>query len=534
MANLRVIVRGLARQPLFTMVAIVSLALGIGANTAIFSLLDQVLLRTLPVRNPQELAYLYHPGPLQGSVNTEERGDPSFSYPMFRELQKEQTPFVALAGASSQTVGLAWHGAASLGIARLVSGNYFELLGVRPALGRLFTEDDDRRPGERPMAVLSYRYWSSRFGADGSVLNQTINVNGYPLTVVGVAQKGFSSEMFGNSPDVYAPLSMRQELVPDLPPNSLTDRLNYWFGIFGRMKPGMTLERAAVEINVPYRAQLEEDIALMRQPGSDFLQRFRAKKIVLKPGEHGRGGLRDQGREPILLLMGMTVLVLAIACANVANLQLARGAARAREVAVRLAMGASRAQLVRQLLAESCLLAVAGGALGLVAARLTLRAILASIPPSQGFVSSFSSTLDTRVLLFSLALSIATGIIFGLVPAIQSSKADLVSSLKSQAGQVSSTGTASAFRKTLVIAQIGISLLLLISAGLFGKTLINLSSHRFGSSHRPPHDLFAVAEAQPVHRSKHRQFPRAAHRPPRCDSRRDLGFGGKGSGDCRV
>src|SRR5882724_8857383 len=215
MPNLRLTIRALARTPLFTIVAILSLALGIGANTAIFSLLDQVLLRTLPVKNPRELVYLYHPGPFQGSTSSDEAGGPSFSYPMFREMQKEQTPFVGLAGAANYVGSLAYKNNASHGAVRLVSGNYFDLLGVRPAIGRVFGEDDDRTPGAHPVAILSYGYWSLRFGSDVSVLNQTISVNGFPMTIVGIAQKGFTSERFGNPPDIYVPICMKKEISPD-------------------------------------------------------------------------------------------------------------------------------------------------------------------------------------------------------------------------------------------------------------------------------------------------------------------------------
>jgi predicted permease len=478
MASLRIVLRGLLRTPLFTAIAIVSLALGIGANTAIFSLLDQVMLRTLPVKNPQELVYLYNPGPTQGSNSSDESGGPSFSYPAFRQMQKQQTPFVGLGAARGQQVSLAYKNGSSHGSARLVSGNYFGLLGVRPAIGRLFTEDDDRTPGGHPLAILGYSYWVSSFGGDVGVLNQSINVNGYPMTIVGVAQKGFASEKLGEPPEIYVPVCMKKEVTPDW--NGLSDRKNYWISLFGRLKPGMTLKRAEVAINVAYRGQLLQDIELLRHPRPDMLAKFKAKKVILKEGQYGRGGLRDQGKQPLLLLIGITALVLLIACANVANLQLARGAARTREVAVRLAMGASRMQLVRQLLTESCLLAIAGGALGLVGAHWTLRGILASLPPSRGLQGFLSDTLDGRVLLFSFALSVATGVVFGLYPALQSSKADLVSSLKSQAGQASPTASANVFRKTLVTAQMAISLLLLISAGLFGKTLVNLSSVDLG------------------------------------------------------
>ena len=478
MSSLRLTLRSLARAPLFTTIAVLSLALGIGANTAIFSLLDQVLLRTLPVKNPHELVYLYHPGPLQGSVHTDESDDPSFSYPMFREMQKQQIPFTGLAAANRSSASLAYKNTASHGTVRLVSGNYFDLLGVRPAIGRVFTDDDDRAPGGHPLAILGYDYWSLRFGSDPSVLNQTIVVNGYPMTIVGVAQKGFASEKQGGPPDIYIPISMKKEVTPDW--NDLANRRNYWLTMFARLKPGLTRGRAQVEINVAYRAQLEQDVQLLKTPKPDFLQRFKAKKIILKPGQYGRGDLRTEYRQPLLLLMGMTLLVLLIACANVANLQLARSAARMREVSIRLAMGASRLQLIRQLLTESCLLAVAGGVLGLTAAYWTVRGILAGIPSEREIEGFISAGITASVLLFCLGLSIVTGILFGLFPALQSSKADLASTLKDQAGQISSTGSANLFRKTLVTAQIAISLLLLISAGLFGKTLLNLGRVQLG------------------------------------------------------
>jgi putative ABC transport system permease protein len=476
-SDLRVTLRGFLRTPLFAVIAILSLALGIGANTAIFSLLDQVLLRTLPVRNPSELVFLYSPGPIQGGVSTDEPGGPAFSYPMFRELQKHQAPFSGLAGAKNDQASLSYKNNASLGLVRMVSGNYFDLLGVRPAIGRLFTEEDDGAPGAHPLAILSYGYWSERFGSDISVLNQTILVNGFPLTVVGVAQKGFTSERLGNSPNVYAPASMREQVIPEW--KGLADRKSYWITLVGRLKPGVTLARAQTEINVTYRTELAQDILLLTRPKPDFLERFKARTVLLKPGEHGRGTLRDQQRQPLLLLIGMTGLVLLIACANVANLQLARNAARAREVSVRLALGASRVQLIRQLLAESCILAIAGGALGLIAAGWTLRATLASVPASRGLQGFLSVNLGWPVLLFCLGLSILTGVLFGLFPALQASSPDLVTALKNQAGQVSS-GSANAFRKSLVTVQIGVSLLLLISAGLFARTLSNLQHVELG------------------------------------------------------
>ena len=471
MANLRVILRGLGRNPVFTLIAILSLALGIGANTAIFSMLDQVLLRTLPVKNPHELAFLYHPGPVQGSYSSDENGSPSFSYPAFKEMQKEQTPFTALAGARGTGVSLSYKNAASSGQAHQVSGNYFDVLGVRPVMGRLLTEDDDRTPGGGPVVVLGYSYWTSKFNNDPSVLNQQIIVNGFPMTIVGVAQKGFLSEKLGNTPDIFVPLTMRKEMDPGW--NAFTNRQNYWLPVFGRMKPGMTLKRAETEINVTYAGQLQQDIALLKQPRPDFLERFKAKRVILKEGQYGRGGLRNEAQSPIYILMGITVLVLLIACANVANLQLARAAARTREVAVRLAMGASRGRLIGQLLLESCIVAIAGGLFGLITAYWTLRFITTAFPDRAG-MGFLTATIDLRVLLFCLACSIATGLLFGLYPALQATKPDLIPSLKAQSGQTSAGGS-NFFRKSLVTAQVAISLLLLVAAGLLGRTLINLN-----------------------------------------------------------
>ena len=373
---------------------------------------------------------------------------------------------------------MAYKNNAAHGDARLVSGNYFQLLGVRPALGRLLGEDDDRTPGGSPVAVLSYAYWEARFGLDPSVLNQPVAVNGYPMTIVGVAQKGFGSEMTGDVPDLYLPISMRKEIDPDF--NGFADRRNYWISLIARLKPGVSMQRAAAEINVAYRAELAVDEQLLRQPKPDFLARFRAKKILLKPGEHGRGGLHDEARDPLTVLMGMAVLVLAIACANVANLQLARSVARSREMAIRLAMGASRWQLVRQLLTESCLIALAGGVLGLVVARWTLHAVIAMLPASTGMQGFLSEQIDTRLLLFSMAVSLATGILFGLFPALQASKADVVSTIKDQAGQITGSGASNWFRKALVTVQVALSLTLLISAGLFSKSLVNLAHIELG------------------------------------------------------
>ena len=483
MNETRFILRGLIRTPLFTITAVLSLALGIGANTAMFSLIDRVLLHQLPVKDPHRLAFLYHPGPLQGSSSTDEDGGPSFSYPMFREMQRDQTAFAALAGSRGTQASLSYKNHALPGSAHLVSGNYFSVLGVESAIGRLFTEEDDRVPGGHPVVVLSHGYWTSRFGGDPSVLNETMVVNGHPMTIVGVAQKGFSGDMPGSSRDVFVPITMKREMTPGW--DGLENRLDAWVTMVARLKPDSTFEQAVAAITVTYRAQLAQDEALFKSPGAEFLERFRAKRIVLRPGDYGRGDMREEGRVPLLLLTGMMLLVLLIACANVANLQLARASGRTREIALRLALGASRGQIVRRLLTESVIVAVAGGALGLAVARWTLQGIVASLPADVARSDIVPEGLDATVLAFSFVLSVATGILFGLYPALNASRPDVQASLKDQGGQSSASRATGVFRASLVTMQVAMSFLLLITAALFARTLVNLTRVDLGL--RPDH-----------------------------------------------
>lgn len=469
MPQLYQIVRSLLKTPGTVGVAILSLALGIGANTAMFSVLNQVLLRTLPVPEPERLAFLYHPGPLQGSSSSDEGGGPSFSYPLYRELARQQTSFTGLAGARAFGASLSYANRPMMGHAHLVTGNYFQVLGVRAALGRVLEPADDVTRGGHPVAVLSHKYWSAELGASPAVLNQTIVVNGYPLTIVGVAQAGFENERQGSYPEVFVPVAMKAQITPEQ--NNLDNRKAHWITVFGRLKPGVSREQAQTALNVLYPAQVEEDLKVYGKVTDSFRQRLRAKRIQLKPGEHGRGSSRADAASPIYLLLGITGMVLLIACANVANLLLARGTARSREMALRLSLGATRGQLIAQLLAESWLIALVSGALGLVVAKLTLRVIVAEIPPSGGI--QLTTDLDVRVLLFCLALCALTGLVFGLMPALQSTRHDLATVIKDQAGQTSGTGAASRFRGLLVSGQMAVSLVLLVTAGLFGKSLVS-------------------------------------------------------------
>jgi predicted permease len=478
MREIRLTVRSLARTPLYTLTAVLSLALGIGATTAIFSMMDQVLLRTLPVKEPGRLAFLYHPGPLQGSSSTSEQGGPAFSYPMFREMQAQQTAFSGLAGSYQVSASAAYNNAAANARAQLVSGNYFQVLGVGAAMGRVFDDNDDREAGGHPLVVLTHAYWTSRFGADPGMLNQTMVVNGRAMTIVGVAQSGFSGEMPGQTPELFVPISMKKEMTADW--DGLKDRKDYWVTLFGRLKPGETLEQAQTAIDVTYQPQLQQDMALLTKTTEDSLKKWRAKKIELKAGDYGRGSLREQGKKPLQLLLAMTLLVLLIACANVANLQLTRALARTRETAVRLALGASRGQLTAQLLLEAGIVAVTGAVAGLAVAYWTQRGILAALPPRTLGPGVMTAALNGRMMLFALGLAAATSLIFGLYPALQASKPQLTLALRDQSGQTTASRSTGFFRKGLVTLQTAVSLLLLISAGLFGKTLVNLTRINLG------------------------------------------------------
>ena len=474
MSNVRLAVRTLFKTPFVTAVAVLSLALGIGANAAIFSLFNQILLRSLPVRAPGELVNLSAPGPKPGSTNCGQAGecDVVFSYPMFRDLERVQTVFTGIAAHGSMGANLAYQGRTLDAEAALVSGSYFPVLGLQPALGRLFTPDDDRTSGGHFVVVLSHAYWRSQLDQNPNVLNQVLIVNGHPMTIVGVAPAGFSGTTLGAQPKVFVPMSMRELMLPRW--KGLDNRRSYWAYLFARLKPGVSPEQARSAINVAYRAIINDvEAPLQRGMSDQTMKRFRAKEIVVEPGGRGQSSMHTEARAPVLLLLVVTGVVLLIACANIANLLLARAANRAAEMAVRLSIGASRGQLVRQLLLESCLLALLGGAAGLLVARWTLHGIAALLPPDVN--QSLAFELDSTALLFAAGLSIATGVLFGLFPALHSTRPDLVSTLKGTTGQPSGTRAAARFRASLATAQIALSMALLISAGLFTRSLMNVS-----------------------------------------------------------
>src|SRR5262245_4780934 len=473
MRSLTFAFRTLFRTPFVTAVAIVSLALGIGATAGIFSVFHQVLLQTLAVGNPSELVNLSAPGPKPGFQSCGRAGDCDvvFSYAMFRDLQKIQTAFTDIAAHVGFGANFAYEAQTSSGEGLLVSGSYFPVLELQPALGRLLDSNDDKLVGESRVVVLSYNYWSSRFGLDPTILNRQVIVNGQSLTIVGVAPKGFDGTTIGMRPAVFVPITLRSVLDAD---TGWSLRTDYWAYLFARLRPGVTIEAARASLGTQYHAIINDvEAPLQKDMSAQTMLRFRAKPILLAPGGRGQSSVPDEAKTPLRLLLGVTAFVLLIACANIANLLLARSAARAGEMAIRLSIGASRGRLIGQLLTESILLAVLGGIAGMLVAHWTLVLVVSLLPPEVQHTITFS--MSGAVILFGIGLTFTTGLLFGLFPALHSTRPDLVSTLKNQAGQPSGAKGAARFRLLLATSQVALAMMLLASSGFFVKSLLNVS-----------------------------------------------------------
>jgi predicted permease len=473
MRNFRLAFRALLQSPIVSAVAILSLAFGIGANTAIFALFEQILLRNLPVANPTELVNITANGPRSGSNSTNNAGgnDSIFSYPMFRDLEKVQTVFTGIAAHRIFGANLAYRGNTSSAEGSFVSGSYFPVLGLQPALGRLLTPADDESPGAHRLVVLSHAYWTERFNQNPQLLNEALLVNGVPMTIIGVAPRDFRSATLGSSPSIFVPLSMREALTPGW--KGLTDRRNYWIYLFGRLKPGVSIEQAQATINGSFRAIIKDvDLPLQKGASDRYRERFLSQTMNLEPGAQGQSNMMQEARTPLILLLTITGFVLLIACANIANLLLARSANRAKEFAIRLSLGASRSQVIAQLMAEALLLAVLAGVAALFVAYGTSQFILSVMPPDASTV--LISPLRPTIIAFTFGVSLVAGFLFGLFPAIHSTRPDLASAMKDQGGSVSASRSATRFRSALVTAQIALSLLLLFSSGLFLKSLVQI------------------------------------------------------------
>jgi predicted permease len=458
--------RMLARSPGFTAVVILTLALGIGANTAIFSVVNAVLLKSLPVQKPEELVVVKYSDPQSGRLNED------FSYPMYQAIRDKNTCFAGVLARSGLDLNVGYGAESEQLYGELVSGNYFTTLGVQPWLGRLFTDDDDRIPGGHPVAVLSYGYWQRRFGSDPSVIGKQIILNARPMTVVGVTPPGFYGTELARDPGVRVPMMMATIFRP-VPANRLQNPRHRWMTIMARLGPEISGSMAQVAIDVLYRQTLEAELA---QSSTNLTEHDRKRalgaKIELVSGEQGFAHLRGEMERPLLLLFIVTGIVLVVACANLANLLLARTEKRKQEIAVRLAMGAGKARLTRQWLTESLMLSALGGFAGILLAAWAKGVLLGFLPAT--YSAHLEVPMDLRVLGFTLAASFVTGLLLGLAPGLQLARSSLSGALRDEAPSVASGARLFSLRSGLVFLQVALSLPLLIAAGLFLRSLENL------------------------------------------------------------
>jgi predicted permease len=474
-SDFRLALRGLRRNPLFASVAIVSLALGIGANTAIFTLIDQILLRKLPVRAPDELVMLYQQGNNMGS----NMGSRMHSYPLYQDLQQKAEPLAEVLCRRLVAASVSIDNVTERVSSELVSGNYFTTLGVKPAAGRVFnSQEDDQIYRGHPVVVISHGYWVSRFARDPSVVGKKILVNDYPMTIVGVSAEGFVGLDPAQSPQIRVPVLMLPVMMPDMMTwLRMDDRRARWVQVFGRLKPGYDVTSAQAPIQglfTQIRAY-EMTLPAAKEWSQYSRTEFMKGRLLVTDAALGYSGLRNDFSTALIVLMCMVGLVLLIACANVANLLIARAFMRQKEIAVRLSLGSSRGRLVRQMLVESLVLSLLGGVVGLGLAVLLTRALLA-LAPSQGQPLLISASPDPRILSFTIFLTFLTGIVFGLLPALRASRPDPWTTLKDTMGSIAGTGGSLFLRKGLVTAQVALSFLLLFGAGLFVRSLQNLKT----------------------------------------------------------
>ena len=471
--DLKFALRQLRRSPAFALTAVLTLALGIGANTAIFSLLDQALLRSLPVRDPASLVVLEGTGDAWEGNTSNHGGEIAayFSYPMYRDLRDHGRGLDGLVATSPADIGFARAGVSQLGQAELVSGNYFTLLGVQPSLGRVLTQTDDLQKDASPVVVLGYDFWKNHVGADPRVVGSTVSINGKPFEVVGVAAEGFRSAIWGQTPSLFIPMAMTGQIV-----TGKEDRLSAhtarWLNIIGRLPQGESREQAEAAMAPLWHALRSEELKAIGTRSRYFTDEFLTKsRLHILPGARGFSYNRDEYQRPLLVVMAMAVLVLIIASVNVASLLLVRSASRVREFSLRFALGASGRRLLRQLLLEGALIGLAGGLAGMLIAPIVIRMLVHRIAGEEAY-GSFNSTIDARLLFFNFAIALGVSVVFSLAPALQLRRPNLTEAMGQRSG--TNSGAMLSFRRAVVCLQIGLSVLLLVGAGLFVRTMQKL------------------------------------------------------------
>lgn len=472
--DLRFGIRGLLRNPGLALVAVLTLAIAVAANSTIMSLLSQALLRSLPVRDPHRLVVLNFAGATDGHTHSEGGDRPGhhyeFSYPMYRDLRAQTRTLSGLIASAADTAGATWENRSETVNTELVSGNYFEVLGVRPTIGRVFDAGDETTPGANPVAVLNFDYWKTHL-AEAPVTGRSILINGMEFTIVGVAAPGFRSVVWGHMPEIYVPITMQKVINPDW--DYLGDHHSYWITVAGRLRQSVTTEQASASMNPLFHALREQEFASARDQSADSKKYFvSASRLYLEGGARGFSPIRNDLRTPLIVIMGMVVLIIGMAVVNVASLLLVRASNRTREFGIRYAMGASAWQIVRQLLCEGLLLGLVGSALGLAIAPETLRMLIRWMQGETGDVSAFTPSLDWHVFALTSVAMIIGSVVFSLAPAVQFWNPRLSDALRQQA--TNAPGGSLRFRSTCVALQIGFSLLLVVGAGMFVRTIQNL------------------------------------------------------------
>ena len=482
--DIRYAVRQLGKSPGFAATVIITLALGIGANTAIFTIFDQVLLRTLPVSNPKELVRFEWTGAFSGSMSSfggeSQNRHNYFSYPMYKDLRDKNTVFQGMVAAVRGSVGISWHDQAENKDAEIVTGNYFDVLGLKPAIGRLFTSNDDTAKNANPVAVLPYDYWKTHFNASPDVVGKSLLINGHPFTILGVAPEGFQSGIDGYRPGVFLPVSMVEIAMPWVASrDDLNNHKSVWLTLIARLKPGVTRQQAEAAMEPLWYALRSAELTGYGSVSGRFKDRFLATHLSVKDDSTGFMPRRDDLKTPLMVPMGMVGVLAAMCAINVATLLLLRAAGRVREISMRYALGAARSRIISQLLVEGAVLgacgAIAGVAVSPVIARTLVGMIANGDDPTQ---APYSSSVDGRVLLFTLALATLVTLLFSAAPALQFLRPKLAEALRQNSGTASRASQR--FRKVAVGFQISLTILLLGGAGLFLRTLSYLRSQNVG------------------------------------------------------